>query len=186
MKPTPSDSQVTRLLLLIRHGQAAPKDAGLDDFERVLTAGGAAECRVVGERLRGMSLSVDMMLSSPADRALETAHYFAPFLSIPVQQVRIVPSLYGSGSVRPMMSRLQSLPDTVRTVAVVGHSPSLENLAAHLVLGFDGELPKGGVAGIAVEEGDWKHLRKGIARLHFLLTPRDAGKQVSARRKSLT
>jgi phosphohistidine phosphatase len=132
-----------------------------------------------------MNLSVDMMLSSPADRALETAHSFAPLLSFPVHRIRIASVLYVPGSVRQIMSRLRALPDDVRTVAVVGHNPSLEDLSAYLVRDYSGGLPKGAVAGVAVNTRAWAQLRKGTASLQFLVTPLDSGKKAPARRRPL-
>jgi phosphohistidine phosphatase len=165
--------ETSRLLLLIRHGKAAPKDTGLSDFERVLTKEGAEDCALVGTELSGKNLSVDLMLSSPADRALETAHLFASSLNYPAHNIRITDALYSSDSIVPMLAELKHLPVDARTVALFGHNPSFDELAAHFIPGFSQSIPKGAAVAISLDAGLWSNLKKGIGRLQFMVSPMD-------------
>lgn len=78
--------------------------------------------------------------------------------------------------------RVQSLPDTIGSVLVVGHNPGLEQLALELS-GPDsdtGELaalqlkfPTGAVVVLETAISTWSALEKGTARLVKLVRPRD-------------
>ena len=160
-----------RLLLLARHGKAAPKDVGLTDFETILTEAGTEECEKVAAEANAMKLSVDLMLSSPADRALETAHLFARRLAYPVQKIQIAEILYTAGSIRPLVAHIRHLDSRAHTVAIFGHNPLLEDLVTHFVIGFSQNLPKGAVAGIEFETASWADVAKGRGQLLFFLTP---------------
>lgn len=170
-RPSASTIETSRLLLLIRHGKAAPKDVGLSDFERILTKSGAETCYRVAAKLARKKLSIDLMLSSPADRAHETAHLFALSLGYPFQKIGIVEALYSPGTIVPMLGQLKRLPVSVRTVALFGHNPLFDELAAYLIPGFSQSIPKGAVAAISFGVGSWADLKNVTGRLQFLISP---------------
>ncbi|HVP06806.1 MAG TPA: histidine phosphatase family protein [Candidatus Acidoferrum sp.] len=137
-------SRNARLLLLVRHGKAAPKNVGLTDFERVLTEEGQADCDRVARDVRMLGLKLDLILSSPADRALETAHLFAGRVNYPYSQIGIVDSLYTSPAIRPQVALIRTLKKSVRTVALCGHNPSFDQLASYFICNPARSLAKGG------------------------------------------
>lgn len=159
------------LLLLIRHGEAVPKDVGLDDFERALTPDGASGCDQTAEALAQHGIRMDIMISSPADRALETAHTFARRLGYPTRRVRISFPLYESRTIRPLVGEIRALERTARTVALVGHCPILDELAAYFVPGFKAAISKGGMVGISFDSETWTETGRGAGRLVFNIAP---------------
>lgn len=162
-----------RLLLLVRHGKAAPNDSGLSDIERILTETGIHECEQVFAEAKAMKLTIDLMLSSPADRALETAHLFARHLSYPAQKIQVAEWLYTAGSIRPLVSRIRHLGDGANTVAIVGHNPLFNELAAYFIPGFSRSIPTGAVVGIGFKNDSWPGVGKGRGQLAFSLSPSD-------------
>jgi phosphohistidine phosphatase len=155
----------------VRHGKAAPQDVGLSDFERVLTRAGAEECDRVAAKVSARKHTVDLMLSSPADRALETAHLFAGHFAYPPEKVQIAGAFYAADSIVPIIAQLKLLPDSALVVALCGHNPSLNELAAHLVRGFSQSLAKGAVAGVSLDISSWASLRAGSGQLLYLISP---------------
>jgi phosphohistidine phosphatase len=163
------------LLLLARHGRAAPKNAGLTDFERILTQTGLEESGCVAAATKARVHSDDLMLSSPADRALETAHVYARHLKYPVQKIQIVEKIYSAGSIRSLVAYIRSLEHIMRTVALFGHNPLLDELAAYFVPGFSQTVPKSAVLGIEFETSSWADISKGKGHLQFFLVPAENG-----------
>lgn len=179
--PAPS-----RLLLLIRHGKAAPKDIGLSDFERVLTADGATECRNMATLLESHVAGLDQILSSPADRALETAHLFAKALSFPIEQIALVPDLYSSHGTKAIIARVKRTEPRVKLIAFVGHNPMLDDLAAFFIPGFSESIDKSGVVAISFGKLPWAEIRKGAGKLTFAFAPSgNAHKQARANRRAV-
>jgi len=166
-----------RLLLLIRHGKAAPKGIGLSDFERVLTSDGIAECRRMAKMLVSQVHFIDQMLSSPADRALETAHIFSRALGFPTERIAPVPCLYSSDKTKAVIKRIKQTEQRTRVLALVGHNPMLDELASFFVPEFSESIDKGGIVAISFTRLPWAKIRKGSGQLAIFLAPSRRGPQ---------
>ena len=165
------------LLLLVRHGKAAPKNVGVSDFERVLTKTGLQESERVAAATRDKLRSIDLIVSSPADRALETAHIFARNFKYPVQKIKLVENVYSADSIQPLIETIRNLGHITRTVAIIGHNPLFDELAAYLIPGFSRTVPKSAVLGIEFEAASWIDISQGKGNLLFFLIPANNGVQ---------
>ncbi len=159
------------LLLLIRHAHAGERDPDHwpDDRDRPLTEKGRKTQRRVSRRLGDLDLAPARVLTSPWVRAAQTAELLVDEL--------------GLGSPAIAVDALAADPDLVRLtddigdpgpdaiVALVGHSPWMEELAALLLTGSTTGLrvdfPKSGVIGIDLERP-----APGAGELRFLLRPK--------------
>lgn len=160
------------LLLLIRHANAGDRDSGQwpDDTQRPITDKGRKVQRKVARFLRKEGLTPTLVLTSPWLRAAQTAE-------ITVQEAGV------SGPAVPCEA-LADDPDLIRLadyvgdqpreaiVAMVGHSPWMEELAAVLLGGSASSLrvdfPKSGVMGIEVDE----RLAPGAGELRLFVRPK--------------
>jgi phosphohistidine phosphatase len=167
----PDQGTTTRLICLVRHGKAAPKDVGLSDLERSLVLDGISESARVARSLNLKRIPFDLFMSSPADRALETAHIFAEYLGYPVLKIQIVPALYEDSSPTGLIAAVKKLGDRIGRVALFGHNPHFAGLATHLIPELDREIAKGGAMGISTKIRTWSQLRKGCGRFEFYLDP---------------
>jgi phosphohistidine phosphatase len=158
----------TRTLYIIRHAIAAERgDAWPDDARRPLTHEGAARMRQVVKGLVELGVDIDLVLTSPLVRAVETAEIVSRGLKSKPRVVR-VPALAPGGAPVRVAEALASH-STPRALALVGHEPELGELAGWLIgtrtpLAFK----KGGVARIDVAE--WPPAGKG--QLLWMATPR--------------
>ncbi len=119
-----------RTLYLLRHAKSSWDDPSLDDFERPLARRGERAAPVIAEYMRREGLVPDLVLCSAARRTLDTWKLAAPILGpdIPVQ---VAEALYTAPPGR-VLERLRSQPDDVSTVMVVGHNPTIQELACRL------------------------------------------------------
>ena len=161
-----------RTIYLVRHGKAAERTQDTDDRTRALVARGEKDSRKLGGRLAALGLEVDLLLSSPARRARETAQIFARALRYPRGRIQLDDALYDAATGSALLRTLRRLPPQVHSVMLFGHEPSLSGLAAHLLPLFDGSLPKSGVVGIHVPAGSWKQLKPGSGVLGLIEFPR--------------
>jgi phosphohistidine phosphatase len=123
------------LLWLLRHADAA---AGVPDDDRPLTDDGVAQARDAGRALAVLGADVELCLTSPKRRALETAMYACEALGIdPVPE----PALAGQ-PFDPL-----ALTAGLGEVLLVGHDPSF-SLTVHDLTGAQARMRKGGLAGI--------------------------------------
>ena len=139
-----------RRLLLIRHASAAH---GPVDAERPLTGSGAQHAGAIGSWLERAGLVPDRVLVSPAHRAAQTWEHAAAQLPTGPQPVTD-PRIYDN-TVEKVLATIREAPDDTRILAVVGHNPSIGELAAALDDGqgtpdarraVDRGFPAGGVA----------------------------------------
>lgn len=121
----------TRRLTLLRHGQAQPADAATPDFERTLTEEGRLEAGDMAERLLRRGLVPELILTSPAARALASAQILAQTCGIDAAQVRCVPELY-MATPQAVWRLLADQDDSMRHILICGHNPGLSELASSL------------------------------------------------------
>lgn len=118
-------------LLLMRHAKSSWDFPDLDDAERPLNRRGEDAVAVMGERLKRSGYHPDLMITSPALRAKETARRIAVALNYPAAGIREEPSLYFEGS-GAYLELIRSLGEEKRQVMMVGHNPDMEELVAEL------------------------------------------------------
>lgn len=111
-------------LFLIRHAEAEFAGRGRGDHGRRLTADGLVQANRLGQLLADAGVSV--VLTSSADRALQTAHGMA--LSADIE---VLDELY-NGSTTTIVRALADLDDRIKVAAVVAHAPGIGALAADL------------------------------------------------------
>lgn len=170
-----------RKLVLLRHAKSSWKDGDLDDFERPLAPRGQRAAPVVAADLAARCGLPDLVLCSPAQRALETWFHLAPHC--PKVKVEMVWSLY-MADLPALLQVLHSLADDVRHVVVIGHNPGLEDLAIALCgNGPERELkrlrdkfPTAAYAEIDLPRESWPTVTPGAGRLVRFVRPKDLTK----------
>jgi phosphohistidine phosphatase len=159
------------LLYLVRHGIAGNADPARwpDDRDRPLTAGGEKKFGEAAEGLARLVSSVDLVLSSPLVRAWQTAVILEKRAGWP--EPRRFDALAGAAPAE-VVDGLQPH-STAAAIALVGHEPSLSELASYLLTGDSDKvsitLRKGGV--ICLESDD-EAPRAGGAHLEWVARPR--------------
>jgi len=141
-------------ILLIRHAKAESRDAAAwpDDDLRPLTAEGRTEQRGATRAMKKMGVRFDFLVTSPLQRARETADIVAKGYRWP-ELPQVAEELGHGYAVAAIVKLLAKFPPGA-TVALVGHEPDLSSLAGALVT-RDGRLniavKKSGVVGIAFD-----------------------------------
>lgn len=126
-------------LLVLRHAKAAAAQAGVDDHDRPLEELGRRQAAAVGRLLREEALVPDGIVCSSALRALETARLAAEACEHD-EQPFVTDRLYAE-DVGDWVTLFADLPDSLRTVMIVGHNPGLEDLVEKLTRRAEGLSP---------------------------------------------
>jgi phosphohistidine phosphatase len=161
-------------LLLIRHAQAA--DAS-PDRERPLTDHGLRAARAIGSWLRESGFAPDRALVSSALRAQQT--WAAAARALGDEREPTVEQRIYDNTVEALLEVIAEAADDVGTLVVVGHNPSIGQLAFDLDDGSGSEsarrdlpagFPTGAVAVFGVG-GSFADLGTGTATLEDLAVP---------------
>lgn len=149
-------------LILWRHAEA--EDVAASDLARQLTTRGRKQAQNVARWLRARLPDDALILASPATRTIQTAEALT-------DQYRVVRELAPDASVEQVLAAVGWPEGLAPTVVVVGHQPTLGEIAARLLSGdADSQgwaVKKAGVLWLASRErnGD-EH-----AVLHAAITP---------------
>jgi len=162
-----------RTLVLMRHAKSDYPD-GVPDHERPLAPRGEREAALAGEWLRSNVGAIDAVLCSSAIRTRQTLAYTGV-----VARIAFLDELYGAAPAT-MIGAINEIRDTVHTLLVVGHEPTV----SHVALGLAGpgsdsdaaehiavKFPTSGIAVLAVP-GSWSDLTVHGAELVRFHIPR--------------
>jgi phosphohistidine phosphatase len=159
------------LLLLNRHANAGQRDPAQwpDDRDRPLTDKGRKVQGQVSRWLRKRDLAPTLVLTSPWARAAQTAEILAEAARVAQSPVPCEPLAEDPDLVR-LQDHVGEQPGNA-IVAMVGHSPWMEELAAILLGGSESsvhmDFPKSGVMGLELDR-----LEPGAGELRFFVRPR--------------
>jgi phosphohistidine phosphatase len=143
-----------RILYLVRHATAEDGSFFLDDFNRQLTPGGIIETARMGKLLFNKGVKPDCIISSSADRALQTAKIMAEQLAFDIESVVATKEIYESGP-RNYMELINSLADSCEKVMIVGHNPGITFLAEYLTHTDMGNMTQCSVATVEFKDLAW-------------------------------
>jgi len=119
-----------KILFLLRHAKAVPASNGLKDFDRSLNEQGRWQAERVGKYLKEQNAVLDLVLSSPALRALETTELALTAAECAVE-VRNDLRIY-EASRQQLLQVISEIDAEKSSVLLVGHNPGLEELLQHL------------------------------------------------------
>ena len=119
-------------LILIRHSEAELGSGSRNDFERKLTEQGMVLANKQGRRLYEAELKPDLMATSTAVRATETAKILATQMRYDQRKIQFEDSLYNI-SMGAMLNWLGRLDENLQFVVIVGHNPVLSYLAEFIL-----------------------------------------------------
>jgi phosphohistidine phosphatase len=150
-----------RRLYIIRHGKSSWDHAGLEDIDRPLANRGIRNAGEMAERLQAENLVPQLILSSPASRALNTALIMSKSWGIGPASLQIQDPLYMAYT-SDIEQVVAGAPAEITDLAIFGHNPSFTVYAnSFLELPLD-NLPTAGVVIVTLESDDWG----GIGRKH--------------------
>jgi phosphohistidine phosphatase len=161
------------LLLLNRHANAGERDPAQwpDDRDRPITDKGRKVQRDVSRTLRKLDLTPNLVLTSPWLRAAQTAEILVEAAHVAQPAVPCEPLAQDPDLIRLAEYVGEQPGDAI--VAMVGHSPWMEELGSLLLAGSTTHLnidfPKSGVLAM-----DLQSLEPGAGSLRFFLRPRMA------------
>jgi len=150
------------ILCVVRHAIAEPRDPERwpEDSLRPLTAAGEASFRTAAAGLRRIVPSVDVVLSSPYERAWRTAGILHDVGWPRPSRCDELAALRAPSDVVPIIHAHEN----GSTIGLVGHEPNLSSLVSLLTGAVGIRLKKGGVACLELTGDE--------AELRWLATPK--------------
>ena len=142
-------------VLILRHAKSSWKETGISDHSRSLNRRGMKAAPRMGQVLFEEDLVPDVILSSTARRARETADLVADASGFD-GEIHYLESFYHA-SPSDYLDALRSLSSDINIVMIVGHNPDLEMLL-EMMTGIDERLPTAALALIQLPIENWSQL----------------------------
>ena len=120
-----------KTLLLMRHAKSSRDDPSLPDRDRPLDDRGEQDGPKMGKRLAKRDVKPDLLLSSPALRALTTAQLTAEEVGYKRKDIVVDDRLYAS-SADDLLAVIRALDNKLNRVMLFGHNPEFSDLAHRL------------------------------------------------------
>jgi phosphohistidine phosphatase len=144
-----------KTLLLMRHAKSSWKDTKLADHERPLNKRGRKDAPVMGQLLVDRELVPQLILSSSALRARQTAEVVAETADY-TGEITYLNRLF-MAEVEELIAVLRETPDDIERVMLIGHNPGLESLLQTLI-GQIVSFPTAVIAHLSLPIDSWAQL----------------------------
>ena len=158
-------------LLLVRHAKSSWDDPEQRDFDRPLNERGKRNASEMGKRLLERHWKTDMLISSPAKRAIKTARLLARETGYDEDAIVQEMSIY-EASIDDLKYIVKVMDERVNNVMLVGHNPGMSQLAMLLTGNHGLQLPTCGMVAISLRIKHWKELRPDCGNLLWFDYPK--------------
>ncbi|MCW8981370.1 MULTISPECIES: histidine phosphatase family protein [Altibacter] len=158
-----------KTLYMVRHAKSSWK-YDVEDHKRPLKGRGKRDGELVSNTLKGQVDPPQKIVTSDANRALSTAHYFKDAFNIPDSKFVTNHSLYDFSG-QNVMNIIKSLDNSLDRVMIVGHNHAFTSVANMLGNRYIDNVPTCGFVMIQFEENSWSDITTG--KTIQTLFPRD-------------
>ncbi|MEA3374301.1 MAG: histidine phosphatase family protein [Campylobacterota bacterium] len=144
-------------LLILRHAKSSWDDSTLSDRERPLNKRGKKDAPMMGKRLKSSNYKCDLLITSPAVRALSTAKAVAKALGYPEKKILLDESLYMADT-EDYLHVIGGVDEKIKHLMIVSHNPGSEELLGDLTSEQFEKFPTAAYALIEIE-GSWSEIK---------------------------
>ena len=170
-----------RTLYFCRHAKSSWADPGQKDIDRPLNERGQRNAPFMAGLFRERGEPVQLLVSSPANRAISTARFFSAELGArevgsiepdgPFPQLVQEKALYDA-SAKTILHVINTLPGSLEQVMLFGHNPGFTELVELLGSETIGNLPTCGLARIDLPIDTWQAASHGLGTLVWIDAPK--------------
>lgn len=162
-----------RTLYLVRHAKSSWGNPGLRDHDRPLNDRGLHDAPKMAQMLASQGVVPDLLVSSPAKRALTTALFFAEAFNIEPREVQKDPNIYEAFP-QEILRIISELPESAKTVLLFGHNPTFTEVANRFAEDdFIENVPTCGVVKITSSADSWKAFYEGNSKIAACYFPKE-------------
>ena len=159
-----------KILYLLRHAKSSWDDPARSDFQRPLNPRGNRTAPFMGELMKKRKLRAEIIVSSPAERAKETAVLVKEAADMQVEIVfdrRIYEA--SANRLRKVTSELKN---GYASAMLVGHNPGIEGFVYNLT-GRSEPMPTAALAIIELAIDNWSDLVDNCGQVVSVIRPKD-------------
>ncbi len=162
-----------KTLYILRHAKSSWNNSDLADFDRPLNERGLETAPFMGNIIYENHFQPDLIISSPAKRAAQTAILVRASAQIE-SEIRYDEKIYEASS-RCLLQIISEQNDNLESLMLVGHNPGFEELLKNLTGEFQ-EMPTAALAVIDLQIESWSKTAANCGTLRVLMRPKEQTK----------
>jgi phosphohistidine phosphatase len=156
-------------LTLIRHAKSS-WDSPTIDKNRDLSSKGIKNAHLIAQEAQAFLPKKNLIWSSTATRASETALIFAQNLNWPLESIIYMDDLY-TFDMRELVKIIKNCHNSYENVIIFGHNEAITHFVNKFGDNYIDNVPTSGVVSIELPIDDWQDLKPG--KIKKTLFPRD-------------
>lgn len=158
-------------LFLTRHAKSSWSNPGLADIDRPLNERGKKAAPVMGRLIVDKGEKPELLISSPANRALSTAKAFGEVMGLVENDIIVNRAIYGAGA-QQLLELVQNQDDLHKSIMLFGHNPTFTSFVNMLTGSNIMNVVTCGVVRINFEYSSWIDIDFGSGRLVYYEYPK--------------
>ena len=162
-----------KTLLVLRHAKSSWDDPDLEDFDRPLNERGQKTAPFMGKVIQRHGFDPDVIISSPAVRAKETASLVKEHAGISAEIIHDE-RIYEASS--QMLRQVASaIDDRFGSAMMVGHNPGMEGFVRFLTGRLE-SMPTAALAVIDLDIESWSDIDIESGKMRKVIRPKEEKK----------
>lgn len=158
-------------LFLTRHAKSSWSNPGLADIDRPLNERGKKAAPFMGKLIVDKGEKPELLISSPANRALSTARAFGEVMGLVENDIIVNRAIYGAGA-QQLLELVQNQDDLHKSIMLFGHNPTFTSFVNMLTGSNIMNVVTCGVVRIDFEYSSWIDIDFGSGRLVYYEYPK--------------
>ena len=158
-------------LFLTRHAKSSWNNPGLADIDRPLNERGKKAAPFMGKLIVDKGEKPELLISSPANRALSTAKAFGEVMGLVENDIIVNRAIYGAGA-QQLLELVQNQDDLHKSIMLFGHNPTFTSFVNMLTGSNIMNVVTCGVVRINFEYSSWIDIDFGSGRLVYYEYPK--------------
>jgi phosphohistidine phosphatase len=159
-----------KTLLIMRHAKSNWNDPDCSDFERPLSRYGLKSAPFMGNIIYKNSIQPNLIISSPAKRAKQTAILVKEVAEVKAQ-IEFEERIY-EASPATLLNVISNVQVKHESVLLIGHNPGIEAFV-RILTGETQLMPTASIAKINLNIENWSEITANCGRLEILIRPED-------------
>ena len=158
-------------IFIVRHGKSDWSTPDISDIDRPLKPRGVRDAYKMAKLLKQKKEQANLIISSPATRAIHTAIIFSRILQIPEKNILVEYKLYMADSAA-IKEYCQNISDDYNEIMIVGHNPGFTSFANKFTPNDITNVPTSGLVILYFDCSSWKDIAPEVLKDHFFDYPR--------------
>ena len=150
---------MNKKIFFLRHAKSS-WDLDVSDINRPLNQRGVDDITKIGKKFNKSFKSVELIITSPAVRAISTCVIFSSSVNFTYDKIQINNKLY-TFNVDEIIKFVYNLNDSINEVILVGHNPAFTSAANFFSNEEIIHMPTSSIVSISFNEHKWGRVKKG-------------------------